>query len=108
MNQRKELQARVAAKASESADFRARLRSDPKAAIEQDLGVALPASLTVEVHEDSATTAHLILPPAAELSESELQAVAAGSDFARIDTWPPPPAPAPAPDSWIDGIATPG
>lgn len=111
MNQRKELQEQVAAKARESADFRAHLRNDPKAAIEQELGVTLPASLSIRVHEESATTAHLILPPAASLSENDLQAVAAGSDFVgdpsgvRIDyNWTPPAPPSITDPS--DGIAS--
>lgn len=106
MNQRKELQEQVAAKARASADFRAHLRSDPKAALEQELGVTLPASLSIRVHEESATTAHLILPPAASLSESDLQAVAAGagSDVIDLRNWTPPAPPSITDPS--DGIAS--
>ena len=96
MGQVTKLQARVVAKLKEDSGFRDRLRSDPKGAIARELGVAMPASLTLEVHEDSATTAHLILPRAEALSESELQAVAGGSDFEEINhsyTLPPPPPP---------------
>ena len=94
MGQVTKLQARVVAKLKEDSGFRDRLRSDPKGAIARELGVAMPASLTLEVHEDSATTAHLILPRAEALSESELQAVAGGSDFQQIDPgWTPPPQP---------------
>ena len=40
--------------------------------------VAMPAALSVEVHEESATTAHLIIPAVGSLTESELEAVAGG------------------------------
>ena len=80
---RKELQAQVVSKAAQDADFRARLRTDPKGAIERELGVTVPAALSIEVHEESATTAHLVLPPAANLSDSDLQVVAGGQPSAE-------------------------
>ena len=86
----REMQARVVSKATEDADFRARLLSDPKGAIEQELGVTIPASLSVEVHEENGAAAHLVLPPDSKLSESDLQAVAGGARYdsngARVDT----------------------
>ena len=58
-----EMRAKIVGKAATDADFRARLLSDPKAALAQELSVTIPDSLTVEVHEESAGTAHLVLPP---------------------------------------------
>ncbi len=78
METAKEMQARIVGKAAEDSDFRARLLSDPKGAIEQELGVTIPASLSVEVHEESGATAHLVLPPDSKLSEGEMQTVAGG------------------------------
>ena len=52
-----EMRMKVVGKATEDADFRARLLSDPKGAIGQELGVTIPASLSVEVHEESGATA---------------------------------------------------
>ncbi len=78
METAKEMQAKIVGKAAEDSDFRARLLSDPKGAIEQELGVTIPASLSIEVHEESGATAHLILPPDSKLSEGELQTVAGG------------------------------
>ena len=77
-------------KATDDADFRARLLSDPKGALEQELSVTIPASLSVEVHEESGTTAHLVLPPDSRLSESDLQAVAGGAR-PRGQEWTPAP-----------------
>ncbi len=88
METAKEMQARVVGKAAEDADFRARLLSDPKGAIEQELGVTIPASLSVEVHEESGAAAHLVLPPDSKLNESDLQAVAGGAR-PRGQEWDP-------------------
>ncbi len=78
METAQDMQAQIVGKATEDADFRARLLSDPKGAINQELGVAIPASMAIEVHEDSDTTVHLILPPGSRLSQSDLQTVAGG------------------------------
>ena len=73
-------------KATGDADFRARLLSDPKGALEQELSVTIPASLSVEVHEESGTSAHLVLPPDSRLSEGDL-AVAGGGDWNITSDW---------------------
>ena len=74
------MRAKIVGKATGDADFRARLLSDPKGALEQELGVTIPASMSIEVHEERGTTAHLVLPPASKLSEDDLQAVVARGD----------------------------
>ena len=76
-----EMRAKIVGKAAEDAEFRARLLSDPKGAIGQELGVAIPSSLSIEIHEEDGTTAHLVLPPDSKLNEGDLQAVAGGSGF---------------------------
>ena len=53
----------VIAKAANDPDFRRSLIEHPKLSIEKVLGVALPADLEIVVHEQTATTIHLILPP---------------------------------------------
>ena len=73
-----EMRMKIVGKATGDTDFRARLLSDPKEAIGQELGVTIPASLSVEVHEESGTTAHLVLPPGSKLSDGDLQAVSGG------------------------------
>ena len=78
METAKEMQAKIVNKAMEDADFRARLLSDPKGAVEQELGVTIPASLSIEVHEESGEAAHLVLPPDSRLDDGDLQAVAGG------------------------------
>ena len=73
-----EMRMKIVGKAIGDAEFRARLLGDPKGAIGQELGVTIPASLSVEVHEEDSTTAHLVLPPDSKLSEGDLAQVSGG------------------------------
>ncbi len=73
-----EMKERILSRAAEDSDFRARLIADPKAAISSEVGTTIPDGFDVVVHEDSATTAHLVLPPSPELTEAEMEAVAGG------------------------------
>ena len=68
----------VRSKAVENEEFRARLLADPKAVMEEELDLSIPDAFSIEVHEDSATTAHLVLPPSAALAEQDMRAVAGG------------------------------
>ena len=74
-----ELKSQLLTKAAEDGDFRTRLLADPKATISTELDTTIPEGFSVVVHEDSATTAHLVLPPSPALTEAELTAVAGGS-----------------------------
>ena len=58
-----ELKSRILNKAGEDNDFRAHLIADPKAAIASEVGMVVPDGFDIVVHEDGATTAHLVLPP---------------------------------------------
>ena len=78
-NSWEELQARIIARAMEDEGFRAGVMDDPKAAIAAKFGVALPSDLDLQVHEDTATTAHLVLPSTGKLSEAALISAAGGS-----------------------------
>ena len=73
-----ELRARILTRADEDGDFRARLIADPKAAISVETGTTVPDGFDIFVHEDSATAAHLVLPPSPKLTESELANLAGG------------------------------
>ena len=76
-----ELKAKVLTKAAEDGDFRARLIADPKAAIASEVETTIPDGFDVVVHEDSATTAHLVLPPSEALTEADLEMVAGGAGW---------------------------
>ena len=74
-----ELKHRILTRAAEDSDFRALLVADPRAAISAETGTTVPEGFDVVVHEDSFTTAHLVLPPSPDLSEAELEKVAGGN-----------------------------
>ena len=74
-----ELRVELVTKAAKDEGFRARLTADPKAAIKEALGVDLPGSLAVHVHEESSRSAHIVLPPSADLTDADLEGVAAGN-----------------------------
>jgi len=54
---------RLMARAWEDDDFRKALLASPKATIEKELGVRLPAQPEIHVHEQTHDTMHILLPP---------------------------------------------
>ena len=76
-----ELRTQILSKADEDSDFRAHLIADPKAAISAEIGANIPDGFDVVVHEDGATTAHLVLPPSPTLTEAELEMIAGGGSL---------------------------
>ena len=82
-----ELRGQLLEKATADEAFRAQLIGDPKGTLKQELGVTIPASLSIEVHEENDTTAHLVLPPGNRLSDDDLQAIAGGGDWNITSDW---------------------
>ena len=83
-----EMRAQILSRAGEDGDFRARLVADPKAAVADETGTIIPDGFELVVHEDSATTAHLVLPPSPELTEAELEmAIGAKGDQNYAGNW---------------------
>ena len=74
-----EMKARILARATEDDQFRAELVRDPKAVISSELGVLIPENFAIQVHEDNATTAHMVLPLSDRLTEEDLAQVAGGN-----------------------------
>jgi hypothetical protein len=63
-------------------EFRALLKSDPRAAVSQELGIEIPGALEVKVIEEDLAQVILVLPAQSrpgELREEELAGVAGGS-----------------------------
>ena len=85
MQTAQEMEKTVLDKASEDADFRARLLSNPKDAIQQAVGVTVPDGFTIKVHEADSTTAHLVLPSNSKLSSADLSAVGGGTHVYGTD-----------------------
>ena len=83
-----EMRDRILNRADADSDFRALLIADPKAAISAEIGTTIPDGFDVTVHEDSATTAHLVLPPSPRLTEADLEIVAGGRGYrGQGPTW---------------------
>ena len=79
-NSWEELQAQIIAQALEDEGFRTGVMDDPKAAIAAKFVINLPAELDIQVHEDTATTTHLVLPATGKLREADLLLAAGGND----------------------------
>ena len=73
-----EMKAQIMARAAEDGEFRAKLIADPKPVISSELGVSIPENFAIQVHEDSAATAHMVLPMSERLTEADLAQVAGG------------------------------
>ena len=74
-----EMKAHIMAKAAQDGQFRADLVRDPRAVISSELGVLIPENFAIQVHEDSATTAHMVLPLSDQLTDEDLAQVAGGN-----------------------------
>ena len=57
-----EMRSQILAKADADSDFRAQFIADPRSVISAEFGITIPEGFNVQVHEDSASTAHFILP----------------------------------------------
>jgi|WetSurMetagenome_2_1015567.scaffolds.fasta_scaffold544690_1 hypothetical protein len=89
---------KVVAKVWSDKAFKARLLADP-AAVLKEHGIEVPTEMAVKVMEDTPKEVHLILPEQpAELSEAELDQLAAGAYTATIMT-------SSLPLSWMSKVA---
>lgn len=70
--------------AAQDPEFRAGLTRDPHAAVREALGVEVPEGLNIQVREESAQTAYLVLPPDASLTEEDLRGACGAIDW----SWP--------------------
>ena len=80
---RAEVEALVSEQLAGDPGFRAELLADPRAALSELLGVAIPDSVVIEVHEESLAHFHLVIPNDEEvrdISDDELELVAGGLD----------------------------
>lgn len=75
-----EVKAHILARAVEDESFRTSLLADPKPVISAELGISIPDEFDIHVHEENVTSAHLVLPLSDNLSEQELEKIAAGVD----------------------------
>ncbi len=78
---RTELDTLVRDRLASDPDFRANLIAEPRVTVSQLVGVALPDAVQVQVHEETLTHIHLVIPAQStpgQLSDSDLELVAGG------------------------------
>ena len=73
-----EMLQQIVDKSAVNSDFRQQLIADPKSAISSELGITIPESMNIEVHESDMQTVHLALPPDSNITEEQLEAISAG------------------------------
>ena len=78
MRSGEEMLKQLVEKSAVNANFKADLLSDPKTTICNELGITIPDSMTIKVHESDLQTVHLALPPDPSLTEEQLEAISAG------------------------------
>lgn len=75
-------------RAEKDATFRQLLLANPKSVFEREMGQALPAGISIFVHQPDAQCLRLLLPPlrqeSTELSAAELETVAGGGLFKNM------------------------
>ena len=59
-------------------ELRRALLANPKSTISEELGITIPDSMNIEIHESDMQTVHLALPPDPNLTEEQLEAISAG------------------------------
>lgn len=84
---RRQSEARLLARAAQDPEFKRSLLADPRAAIEQEFGVKLPAGVNIRVLEEKGDDYYVVLPlnpegrGNGELNDAELEAVAGGNCY---------------------------
>ncbi|MCY4051193.1 MAG: NHLP leader peptide family RiPP precursor [Gammaproteobacteria bacterium] len=73
-----EARVRLIEKAGTDSDFRKSLLENPTKVVEDEFGVNLPEGFSIKVHEQSASEAHLVLPPSSRLENEDLRSIAGG------------------------------
>jgi hypothetical protein len=73
----------IVTRAIKDSEFRRRLLENPKEAVQKDLGIELPANVTLRVHENSSTVINIVLPAIESdagraLSDADLAEAAGG------------------------------
>jgi DNA-binding NarL/FixJ family response regulator len=82
-------EAQIIARAMVDSAYRQALLANPRALLEKEIGLALPETLRIIVHEETPSSWHIVLPAAVthELSDEAMDQVAGGLDsfsFASI------------------------
>ena len=90
---------RILLKAANDSEFRARLLTHPRDAIEEEFGVTLAEGHDIHVHEETDAATHLVLPPKSMFSVEEREAARTGAaslEFLKKTMYDPAPPMRPA------------
>ena len=85
METQQSMMEKLISKAEEDVDFRRSLLANPGSALKEAFDIELPRDFKLEIHEDDARTAHLVLPASAALTDKQLQQAAGG--FCSENEW---------------------
>lgn len=80
---RRDLEDKLVAKAWADEGFRERLKTDPRTAVAEETGITVPESITVEVLEETADKAYIVIPAnRVAIADDQLDAAGGGySDY---------------------------
>lgn len=77
---RSEVEAILADRIAADPSFRDALLADPRGVVSGIIGMDLPASVQVVLHEESLSQIHLTIPAGDSLSDDDLELVAGGNN----------------------------
>lgn len=81
---RSDFEKRLIDRANGDSAFKQLLLSDPRRAVESELGIKVPSTANVKVLQETPDTMYLVLPldsSSVELSDEQLESVAGGTEF---------------------------
>ena len=81
---RSDFEKRLVDRATSDAAFKQLLVSDPRAAVERELGVKVPANVNLKVVQETPDALYLVLPldgSNGELTDEQLESIAAGQYY---------------------------
>ena len=82
-----EMRAHLLDKADDDLVFRSRLLAEPKAVVQEEFGIEIPEHVDVQVHEDSRSAVHMVLPPEPKLDMQQLGSASGGGDLPCALCW---------------------
>jgi hypothetical protein len=87
---RREVEAKIVARAWTDESYRTRLKEDPRAAVAEETGIAVPETVTIEVLEETPEKAYLVIPVRrVALADGELDVAGGGLGYVPAQYYDP-------------------